>query len=205
MGGAQSEERKPRVLQGLPTKLPELNKEWLEEEEFISKNIYSHIDNCKVIDEWMHTAFEGMGLTISEFWTNLRLVVATFACLISFHAYFGLQWPETRPKMSCCVAIFWIFQSMVIYIDKFMLKGTICTVRWGFGNRVFFNAKITKATEDIELSVKTEEPEIFVARNVSVGKFFTNEGHLCQENLHSEYASMVEELQKEFFASKKND
>ena len=32
----------------LPTKLPELNKEWLEEEEFISKNIYSHIDNCKV-------------------------------------------------------------------------------------------------------------------------------------------------------------
>ena len=46
-------------------------------------------DRLQVIDEWMHTAFEGMGLTISEFWTNLRLVVATLACLISFHAYFG--------------------------------------------------------------------------------------------------------------------
>ena len=73
---------------------------------------------------------------------------------------------------------------------------------------------------------------------MSVGKFFTNEGHLCQEHLHAEYASMVrtstlskgvhgcvqnretsqfsaaleakvlhqvEDLQKEFYQSKKKD
>jgi hypothetical protein len=194
-----------KVLTTLPIDLPPLNTEYLADEEFQSKNVYSHVDNCKIIDEWMHAAFTGMGMPITYVWHNVRLLFALLACLISFHAYYGLGWPENRPKMACCVALFWILQSMVIYIDKFVLSGTICAVRWGFGRRVFFNAKLSKASESIDMSVRTESPEIRVHRPVPVGNIFCADGTLVQKKLHEQFQELIAELKEAVQGTKKTN
>lgn len=186
-----------------PTTLPPLPE--IEGEDFISKNVYSDIDNMKVISDWFNIMTWDANLTDCMFWPNVRLLLAFLACMVSFHAYLGLTWPKERGKMACCVAMFWLFYGMILYVDKFILKHTVKTVRWGFGRRLFFNLHLPKACEECDVGVRSEEPEISVSRKVPVSKFFCEDGMLHQANLHGEYASLVSELQGLVTGTKKNE
>lgn len=193
----------PRVGSAFPTKLPPLPP--MDGEEFVSKNVYSDIDNLMVITKWFTTVTSEMGLKDCFFWPNVRLVIAFFACMISFQAYLGLTWPHERGKMTCCVAIFWLFYGMILYVDMFILKNTVKTVRWGFGRRLFFNVHMPKAEENIVVGVRTEEPEELIQRSVPVAKFFCLDGTLHQANLHAEFTELLAELEGVVTGTKKTE
>jgi hypothetical protein len=187
----------------LPTKLPQLPE--LEGEEFVSKNVYSDIDNMKVISEWFNSMVQESGLTECMFWANVRLLIAFLACMISFHAYLGLSWPQERGKMACCVAMFWLFYGMILYLDKFILRHTVKTVRWGFGRRLLFNLHMPKADEMCEVGVRVEEPEHLISKQVPVAKFFCKDGTLHQANLHGVFADLVNEIGGVVMGTKKTE
>jgi len=176
---------------------------------FLEENYLEGVDS--------DTRGKNIGLSEEHMWNNIKLVIMTVACAFAMVAQFApLPFPESRPVLGGCCAIYFALSGCLQLITTFLDKDCILvtnvmkkeqTTETGrkknphlltHGLRIRTSLPRFSEFYTVQIEFQGLEDSPHVTNTWSVGKFFDVEGMFDEYGLEDE----VEQLYRRFAAGK---
>ena len=165
----------------------------------------------RLLDEHACKAVEDAGYPCDFQMSNTKLIIMTVACVVACIGQFApIPFPQSRPLLAVCCALYFIFSGVLQYITSFVDKDYIMETLPNSSGA--YEGKALRIATDFPrfsdlFEVRVEllaDPATQFVKKESVGKWFTEEGEFYETAFEEHVQAVVRSFETTVLDKKKN-
>ncbi|CBZ53220.1 conserved hypothetical protein [Neospora caninum Liverpool] len=156
-------------------------------------NLYSEAELLRVVEDYVADCMTHLGYQEYRLYSNLRLLIASFACCVAAYASFGVPFPTDGPYLKLSIVTFFVSLLVLLFIETVCVKNAIACFKDKDGEAFFIDSHIDRNTNDLVLAIRQKSLYLSTASNV--GRFFDSKGYLLIDTLYEELTNLLQDFE----------
>ncbi|KFG50627.1 microsomal signal peptidase 25 kDa subunit [Toxoplasma gondii p89] len=156
-------------------------------------NLYSEMELLRVVEDYVTDCMVHLGYQEHRLFSNIRLLVATFACCIAAYASFGIPVATDGPSLKLSIAAFFGSLLVLLLVETLWVKNAIACFKDKDGDCFFIDSHIDRSSNELVLAIRQKSLHLSTASNV--GRFFDSKGYLLIDTLYEELTKLLQDFE----------